>query len=280
MQLVEHLARAVGAVTVDRRIVVVFVVFAGQQVGDQLRGRLGVAGVARGDPGRGDDLAVRVDSDMALVPVEAAVVGLVPVPGLRIHGRDHPVRCHLPGDTHHAVRSGLQVLAQHRGQQLHSLRHHVRQLLPVQGGQQHVAIPGPGVHQRVPGRLVVPVDDRLARAGVVVATGKQRPQPRGQLGVGHTQQPTDRRADQRDRVHRGNRVVQRSGIQHSTPSQQSGLPGRVQRHVEDPVRAIRAAQPFPHVDQHGVREPDPVRRAVPATHHGRVVPPHIEGEPL
>src|SRR5207248_7503019 len=53
----------------------------GQQVGDQLRGRFGVAGVARGHPGRGDDLTVRVDSDMALVPVEAAMVGLVPVPG-------------------------------------------------------------------------------------------------------------------------------------------------------------------------------------------------------
>ena len=125
VQLVEDLAGAVGAVTIDSRVPGGRSLVVGQQVGDQLRGRFGVAGVARGHPGRGDDLTVRVDSDMALVPVEAAMVGLVPVPGLRIHDRDDPVRGHLPRDAQHPVLAGFQVLTQHGGQQLHGLPHRV-----------------------------------------------------------------------------------------------------------------------------------------------------------
>ena len=208
------------------------------------------------------------------------MVGLVPMPGLRVDGRDHPVRGHLAGNAQHPVRAGLQVLPQHRGQQPHGLRHRVGQLLAVQGGQHRVPVPGAGVDQRVPGCLVVPVDDRLAGTGVVVTAGQQGPKPPGQVHVDHAQQATHRRADQRDRVHRGHRVVQRGGVQHPTPAHQSRLLRRVQRHSEDPIRVIRATQPLPHVDQHGVREPDPVRRTVPTTDPGRVAPPYVEGEPL
>jgi len=66
------------------------------QIPQQVDGRLRVAGVARGNRGRGDHLAVRVDSQVTLVPIEAAVVGLVSVPGLRIHRGDHPVWGHFP----------------------------------------------------------------------------------------------------------------------------------------------------------------------------------------
>jgi len=54
---------------------------------------------------------------VALVAIEAAVVGLVSVPGLRVHSGDHPVRGHLPGDAQHTVLAGLQILTQHGGQQ-------------------------------------------------------------------------------------------------------------------------------------------------------------------
>ncbi len=54
-----------------------------------------------GDRDRGDDLTVRIDGDVTLVAVEAAVVGLVPVPGLGVDGRDHPVLGDPAGDAHH-----------------------------------------------------------------------------------------------------------------------------------------------------------------------------------
>jgi len=73
------------------------------------------------------------------------------------------------------VLSGLKVLAEHGGQQLDGLSHRVRQLPPLDHGQYRVAVPGAGVDQHLPGRGVVPVDDRLAGADVVITTGQQRP---------------------------------------------------------------------------------------------------------
>ncbi len=106
IQLPDELAGAVGGIAVDgllaaarcgvrggaARIARGSVLITGQQVSEQPGGGLGVPAVARGDPGSGDDLRVRIDRDMALVPVEAAGGGLVPVPGLRVHRGDHPVR--------------------------------------------------------------------------------------------------------------------------------------------------------------------------------------------
>src|SRR5437763_16659387 len=67
-------------------------------VGEQVLGGLCVAGVARGDRGRGDDIRVRVDAEVALVAVESAGSALVPVPGIGIDGGDNPVLGHPPGD--------------------------------------------------------------------------------------------------------------------------------------------------------------------------------------
>jgi len=73
--------RVVGGRVVGGRVVTgaVFAVFGGvvvgrlaSQVGDEAVGDRGVAGVARGDRGGGDDLRVRVDRDVALVAVEPA----------------------------------------------------------------------------------------------------------------------------------------------------------------------------------------------------------------
>jgi hypothetical protein len=126
----------------------------GDEVGDEAGDGFDVAGIAGGDRGGGDDFAVGVDGEVALVAVEAAVVGLVPVPGLRVDGGDDPVRGDLPGDAEHAVGAGFQVLTQHRGEQLRRLHHRLRQVpITVKGGEQGVAVTGPGVDQRLPAAL-------------------------------------------------------------------------------------------------------------------------------
>jgi hypothetical protein len=185
---------------------------------------------------------------MRLVAVEATVAGLVSVPGLRVDGGDDPIGGDFAGDAQPPVVAGLKVLPEDGGQQLHRLGDRLVQVLaPGQDAEQRIPVTGPGIDQRLAGGLVVPIHDRLARAGVVVTSGKHLPQRPGQTGTGRRQQTADRRTDQRDRVHRGDRVIQRRGIQHSSTAQQPGLASRGERDLEDPIRAIRAAQPFPHV---------------------------------
>src|SRR3954453_21233733 len=85
LELLEDVAGAVGGVTVDRgrviagcRVVTIWVGVG--EAGDQVGDRFDITGVARGDRDRGNDLAVGIQGEVTLVPVEAAVVGLVPVP--------------------------------------------------------------------------------------------------------------------------------------------------------------------------------------------------------
>jgi len=70
-----------------------------------------------GDRSRGDDLRVRVDRNMALVPIKSVGRGLVPMPGLGIHCRDHPARGDPAGDREDPAGADVQVLTQHRRQQ-------------------------------------------------------------------------------------------------------------------------------------------------------------------
>jgi hypothetical protein len=74
----------------------------------------------------------------------------------------------------HPVLVGLQVLAQDRGQQRARLLDRVGELAAIQHGQQRVPVPSPRVDQLLAGIHIVPVDDRLDRAGVVVPTAQHR----------------------------------------------------------------------------------------------------------
>ena len=200
----------------------------------------------------------------------------MPVPGLRVHGRENPVRGDSPGDPEYPGRVLLQVLAGHAGQQLRGLRQHRIRLLPLQRRQQRAGIFGQHADQLLPGGRVVVVTGRLAGGRVIIIAAQHRAQLAGQVTASGLQHPADRRADQRDRVHRGNRVIQRRGIQHPPPPHQPGRPGHLHGHLEDPVRPRRPGQPGPHVHQHRVHKP----RVIEIQPPGRVLPPGIEREPV
>jgi hypothetical protein len=202
----------------------------------------------------------------------------VPVPGVRIHGGDHPILGHPPRDPEHPLGAGLQVLAQHRGQQRRRLPHRVGELATIQHREHREPVPGPGVDQLLAGRPVIPVDLRLTSRDIAIPARQHRPQLSSQRRVGGAEQPPQRRADQRDRVHGGHRVIQRGRVPHPPPPHQPRRTRRLQPDLKDPVRTLGIAQPRAHIHQHRMREPRPPR-AVPADPR-RVAPPHIKGVPL
>jgi hypothetical protein len=199
----------------------------------------------------------------------------VAVPGIRVDGGDDPVLGHLPDDPEHPVDVLVEVLADHGGQQRGRLRHPRLELPTVEGAQQRPRVPRRRVHQRLTGRPVLPVTDRLPGTRIAVAAAQQPAQLTFQLGVGRLEQPADRRPDHGDGVHRGDRVIQRGGVQHRFPSDQPGL-RRLQRHLEDPVRPGGGGQPGTHVHQHRVHE----RRTVEVQPARGVLPPRVEDEPV
>ena len=127
--------------------------------------------------------------------------------GLGVHHRNDPIRRDPLRDDEAAVGGLLDVLADHGGQQLGRLGDLRAELAAAKRTQGAVAIPKQGVHQLLTGVWVVPVADRLARGFVVVIAGQRRPHQAGQLRRAGPQQPTDRAAQQRDRVLGGDRVL-------------------------------------------------------------------------
>jgi hypothetical protein len=133
-------------------------------VGQQRRRHRRVAGVGRSHLRRRDDLAVGSDGHMALVAIESRRVRLVAVARLRVHHRDHPVGRYPLRDHKPAVGGLLDVLADHRGQQLGRLGELGAQPVVAQGIQGPIAVAEQGIHQLLPCLRVVPVADRLAAA--------------------------------------------------------------------------------------------------------------------
>ena len=198
------------------------------------------------------------------------------MPRIRVHRRDHPIRSDPPRDAEHPVGVAVEVLADHAGQQPRGLVHLGGQLTPVQRRHQRYRVAGQRVHQRRPRPRIVVVAHRFSRAGVVVVAAQHCPQLGLQLRLGDPQQPADRRTDQRDRVHRGHRVIQRGRIQHPLTPHQPRRLGRLQSDLEDPIRPRRAGQPGAHVHQHGVHKP----RIIEIQPAGGVLPARVERESL
>ena len=79
-------------------------------------------GVGRGDDHFVDQLGIRIDGHVRLVPVETAVAGLMAVTGLAVNGRDHSVAGDPRDNSKHAVVVGsFAILAVHDRQQLGGL---------------------------------------------------------------------------------------------------------------------------------------------------------------
>ena len=241
--------RGVGRVTEDLQ--------AGGLVVQQVKGDGGLVMLRPGtgcELGCGDQTGLRLDSDVgfeALLPVGA---GLMDVPGLGIHGGDHPVRHRVPGDAPAAVSAvgvlgRLHVLARDQRQQTHRVRRLLAQLLLRQLSQEPHCIGDQGIDQVGPGGLVVPGDPWLAWIGVVVRPADSRCGGRTTGNV--ADHPPNSGNELGDGVLRGHRVVEHRGIQRpplprlEDPGRGHNLPHR----LEDPVRAGRAGQPPPEVRQ-------------------------------
>ena len=191
---------------------------------------------------------------MALVTVKSTPARLVAVTSVGIDGRDHAVL----GDTAHDHEPPVgvlpQVLADDRRQQHHRLRDGALEVASLKRRQQRVRVLGQSVDQRLARRRVLVIADRLTCRAVIVITPQQRPQLMLQFAVADHEQPADRRTHQRDRVHRGDRVIKRGAIQHPPPTDQPRSPAHLQDDLENPIRALGGGQPGAHVDQHRVHE--------------------------
>jgi hypothetical protein len=111
----------------------------------------------------------------------------VAVAGIGVDDRDHPVGGDLAGDPEAGVVTALQVLAGHRGQQPGGFGHRRGERAAGKHSQQRVGISGARIHQG-PGRLVVPVDLRLGRRGILVPAGQDPSQLDLQPPLSHPEQ--------------------------------------------------------------------------------------------
>jgi len=120
----------------------------------------------------------------------------VPVPGLGVHGGQHPVAGDLAHHLKPALFVGLDVLPGDQREQLSGLHATGAELLTVDDSQRGERIDDQRVDQRFPGCPVVPVTRRLADRGVVIIASQRRPDPPGQrpgaVPVQHQQQTADR----------------------------------------------------------------------------------------
>jgi hypothetical protein len=222
---------------------------------------------------------------MGLVAVLAAFTGLVSVPGVGVHGRDHPVRRRRASNAPPPVGAigvlgRLHVLACDQRQQRHRLRRPAARgldCLGVQRVQQRQGVADQHADQLVPGGRVVPRDTRLARLGVVLPSQHNEPGAltgdQG-LGAGHLPaDPTDLGDQLGDSVLTGNRVIEDRGVQRPPllPGQHPRLRDHLPHHLEDALRPLRGGQPTPPVRQR--------RRVKPHRIHGVPaggLPPQIE----
>ncbi len=113
---------------------------------------------------------------------------------------------------------------------------------------------------------VLVVADRFPRGPVVVIACEQATQFGLQHHVARGEQSADRGADQRDRVHRRDRVIQRRRVQHPPAANQTRRLRGLQHRLEDPVRLVGRPKPGAHIDQHRMRERWVVERQATAAY--------------
>ena len=250
----------------------------------ELRGDRRVGVLGPGGPGQlliGDDPGLRVGGHVGAVAVPAGLGGLAGVPGLGVHGGDHPVFGDLAGDPPPPVGpvgalGGLDVLPGDQGQQRHRRRGRARPAsASCQRRHQRVRVVHQRRDQRVLGRRVVPVDLRLARPGVVMPGAHRRDLLRR---AGHLpRHPPDRRDQLGDGVLGGHRIGQDRGVHRPAPPalQDPGLLDHLPDRVVDPVRPRRLRDPVAaSTPARTDRTPDhPAARRSPPSTARRTGPP-------
>ena len=180
----------------------------------------------------------------------------------------------LAGDAEPAVVARLEILADHGGQQLSRPSDLAAEVPSVQHAEAGERVSSQLGHELLAGGRVVPVTDRLAARGVVVVAGEHRPQLCFQAVVDGGEELADRGADHGHRVLRGDRVIQRRGVQHPLGRHDPGPARCVQADLEDPPWPLGPLKPGAHVDQHRVHEP----RVVEVQAATRVLPASVELE--
>ena len=170
-------------------------------------------------------------------------------------------------------------MADHGGEQSGGLAQGGAELFALEDHEAGVGVLGPTVDEGVTGGGVVPVDLGLGRAGVVVPARHGLAHVGCQFVVGHLEQAPDGRADERDGVHGGHRVIERGRVEDALASDEPGLFGGVTGDVEDPVGMFGAPQALAHVDEDGVGEARPSLGVV-AADAGRVAPAVVEAVAL
>ena len=213
---------------------------------------------------------------MPLIAVKPAGAGLVTVPGVGVHSRDHPVLRDPAHDPEHAILALVEILPDDRREQRRRLLELRAKLAAVQRDKQRVRVLRERVDHLLPRLPVLVIADRLPRARVIIIAAEQPAQLALQITITDGQQPADRRADQRDRVHRRDRVIQRRRIQHPPPADQPRPLRDIKHRLEDPIRTLRGPKPGAHIDQHRMHEPRIVKRQ--ATR--RVLPARVKAEPV
>jgi hypothetical protein len=127
---------------------------------------------------------------MALVTVETTGLALVSMPGLGIHGGDHPVRRDRASDPEHALVLD-DVLTDHAGQQLCCRTDPLVEFAALQQGQHRHRITAAGIDQGFPSTRIVPVDLGFRGGGVVIPASHHRLQRGGQVNINNLEQDTD-----------------------------------------------------------------------------------------
>ena len=216
---------------------------------------------------------------MRFEPVLSFLSRLVRMAGVRVDGRDHPIRGDLPGDPPPPIRPigtvrRFHVLTGDQRQQRDRVLLPLIKIGTLQGTQDRVRVGHEAGDQFVTGRLVIPRDIRLPWLRVIMTL--QRRDDRGG-GGDLAGDPADLGDQLRDGVLPGHRVVQDRGIQRPPrlPRDRTGLADHIPHRVEDPVRSIRRGQPSPPIRQRRRVKPrvidrEPARRLPPQIERDRV----------
>jgi hypothetical protein len=141
--------------------------------------------------------------------------------------------------------------------------------------QQVQRVSDQGIHQRGPGRLVIPGDLRLTRIGIVMRGAPRRRHLRRTRHL--PDHPADRGDQLGDGVLGGHRVIEHHRIQRPPLLTRQHPRGR--HHLPDPgkqpVRILRTRQPPPEIGQQrrierAIQQPQPARGLPP-----QITPQHL-----